>query len=395
MKEQITTLNVDMNGFPLPFMVNGDKDYFPRLKAFLQDYEKFIGKHREQEIGQLCNDVHYINAKLLSAIEFYYDGEIADALDCIKSILGSCVSAGHCVSTVEGCYAFKGAAVNPPSIYRESYGEVYKDIREFSPLIFYRARIGKEKFDIEDLLHIPFDNRGIIGNQRFSINGMPCLYLASTTYGTWIELGRPAENEFQVSAFKLPSDIKVLDLAIQQHRINGMGSFSSQEEIKQALNYQRIFPLVIAVSGIVKEKNRTFKSEYIIPQLLMLACKSEHIDGIAYLSKQCGDFVGYPQAVNLAIMMSKGSDEKYWDRLGDLEITKPVFYSEFLMRPYDPLEKGDHKAFVNAIFCGNQADEINLANQGIKYTDTDFSRFDEYLAGSGFYNALEWVDKGD
>ena len=92
-------------------------------------------------------------------------------------------------------------------------------------LSFYRARIGVEKIKGKDMLHIPFNKRGVVDTQRFSISGLPCLYLSTTSFGTWLELGLPEAEYFQVSSFKIPKDLKVLNLCIQQHTINGMSNF--------------------------------------------------------------------------------------------------------------------------------------------------------------------------
>jgi len=388
---EIKNIDIGINDFELPFVVEKDNEYYIKLNEILQKYELFIKNHKNQSIAELYNDVHGLKEKIVGAIDCYYNGELINALETINGIVKKLKSSEICVRTVEECYAFKGAAISPPTIYKEQYREEYTYARDFSPLIFYKARIGREQYGIKDLLHIPFDNRGIIKNQRFSINGLPCLYLASTTYGTWVEMGRPAESEFQVSAFKLPKDLLVLDLTIQQHLINGMGSIASDDEIKKALYYLKMFPLVIAISGVVRDKSRTFKSEYIIPQLLMMSCNSEKIQSIAYLSKQSKDLKGYPQAVNLAVMTKKGTSEKYWDRIEELDVTKPTFYSDFLMRPKEYISPNDYKAFVNAIFYDSNLNSIELANDEVIYTETSFSQFDEYLARLTFYNAKHYI----
>ena len=47
----------------------------------------------------------------------------------------------------------------------------------------YKARESKSNYlyGKDELFHIPYDKRNKIGNQRFSVSGMPCLYLASST----------------------------------------------------------------------------------------------------------------------------------------------------------------------------------------------------------------------
>ena len=60
--------------------------------------------------------------------------------------------------------------------------------------------------------------------------------------------------------------------------------------------------LTVATSYAVKEENRDFKSEYIIPQMIMLACKSNGMDEIVYISKKVSEEIfGMTVAVNVAL----------------------------------------------------------------------------------------------
>ena len=49
------------------------------------------------------------------------------------------------------------------------------------PAILYRGRISEKPLtDVKSFYHIPFNQRYLIGNQRYSLSGIPCLYLASS-----------------------------------------------------------------------------------------------------------------------------------------------------------------------------------------------------------------------
>lgn len=80
----------------------------------------------------------------------------------------------------------------------------------------------------------------MVSTQRFSIPGVPCLYLGTTSYVCWLEMDKPHDSEFNVYAT----------------------SFS------------------------IKNKERKFKSEYIVSQLIMQCLSELLIDGIAYASKK-------------------------------------------------------------------------------------------------------------
>ena len=68
---------------------------------------------------------------------------------------------------------------------------------------FYRIRIHKTNFTLsqQEFFHIPFNLRGKVKTQRFSIPGFPSLYLGTTIYVCWEELNRPNINEFQANFF--------------------------------------------------------------------------------------------------------------------------------------------------------------------------------------------------
>ncbi len=64
----------------------------------------------------------------------------------------------------------------------------------------YRSRIQSL-----DLFHVPFEKRHLLGNNRFSLSGVPCLYCGSSIYGCWEELDRPNLDYCFTSRFDLTS----------------------------------------------------------------------------------------------------------------------------------------------------------------------------------------------
>ena len=70
---------------------------------------------------------------------------------------------------------------------------------------FFRARTSDKfcVFNREEMLHIPFDLRERVSSTRFSIPGLPCLYLATTTYCCWLELRTPPDYQFNVSPVRI------------------------------------------------------------------------------------------------------------------------------------------------------------------------------------------------
>lgn len=81
--------------------------------------------------------------------------------------------------------------------------------------MFYRARFGDiSNENKEDALkHTPYDMISQIGSNRFSIPGQPCLYLGSSSYDCWLEMGKPSDRDFNVGCILLNKDYELLNLA--------------------------------------------------------------------------------------------------------------------------------------------------------------------------------------
>ena len=121
-----------------------------------------------------------------------------------------------------------------------------------------------------EMFHIPFNKRYLVGNQRYSISGIPCLYLGQSTYICWEELGHPNPYTCNFIGVKTISEQKVLDMTIPQ-------AF-------EGVNIS-IIPTILSCI-LYSRKDRVFKQEYILPQLIMQALlqKRKNIIGIKYHS---------------------------------------------------------------------------------------------------------------
>lgn len=53
-----------------------------------------------------------------------------------------------------------------------------------------------------------------IGSQRFSVPGVPCLYLGKSVYTCWRELGQPNDSEFYVSRARINDEINIFNMAV-------------------------------------------------------------------------------------------------------------------------------------------------------------------------------------
>ncbi len=143
---------------------------------------------------------------------------------------------------------------------------------------FYRIREDSQNklFSPQEMFHIPFELRGCVKNQRFSINGFPSLYVSNNLYTCWEELNRPTINDFQAARLQNTRPVNVLDLT---------PSFFDNEITADNYRYVITWPIIFCCSIKVKNKDDIFKPEYILPQLLLQWVRqNDMIDGIRYFS---------------------------------------------------------------------------------------------------------------
>lgn len=122
----------------------------------------------------------------------------------------------------------------------------------------YKARVAESnyRFSKDEMFHIPYEKRNKIGNQRFSISGLPCLYLGSSSYICWEELGRVDFSTCNFCGFTNNTDIELYDFTLPQ-------SISNASEIKRIC-------LILACSLSAKRED-LFKEEYMLPQCIFQA----------------------------------------------------------------------------------------------------------------------------
>jgi len=242
-------------------------DFFslPKYQPEKEDYKLFVFKMLDKFLTKLneidrFDDIHFsINSirerqghlvkHLKQAIDDYYDGKPAEAFKKLANGLNSNVK-------------------NFSDLLRIRKFETESD--------FYRIRIYKENFSLpsDQFFHIPYDMRGKVKTQRFSIPGFPSLYLGTTVYVCWEEMNRPSLNDFQAVRLRNTQEINVVDLSPPK------GANLLPQDY---YNFLMIWPLVFSSSVSVRNYEDYFKPEYIIPQLLLQWVReNKKIDGIAY-----------------------------------------------------------------------------------------------------------------
>jgi len=133
------------------------------------------------------------------------------------------------------------------------------EVVEKDSIRLYRMRTAKsfQTYTEKEMFHIPFSLRSKSNNERYSISGLPSLYLGSSSYVCWEELKRPDLNYVNVASYSPRKEMLVLNM-----------TFPNGEE-KVEFSKLRFFPLIIASDFTVVNPEDPFKSEYIIPELIM------------------------------------------------------------------------------------------------------------------------------
>lgn len=160
--------------------------------------------------------------------------------------------------------------------------------------LWYRARVGDfNSYTKDDMKHIPFDKRKKITNQRYSINGIPCLYLGSSILSCWEEMNRPSSDSLWVNWYrpKYPTATKILNLGLTAYMLAHPEYINTTNFRREQIIHEffELWILQSACSVIVKETDRTFIEEYIVPQLLMQNISHSGIDGVQYFSVKMQD----------------------------------------------------------------------------------------------------------
>lgn len=369
-------------GFNLPIQVEKDSEYLISLKNTLKqytDYLSYIGVEAETvvEVDGICTEI-------INSIEMYYKAEILNAQNKVHDILKSYAGNPFVYSDLQNSYAFR--------LLLPFYDRTNKDANTIYPddiysqeLSFFKARINEDPticFTREEMLHIPLNNRGKVQSQRFSIAGIPCVYYGTSSYVCWLELGKPASEIFFVSSHKITkSDLRILNLACPWQLICGLSSGVREnynfDRDKTIIDMLKTWPLVCATSYRVKEENRSFKSEYIVSQLIMLNLKRLSIDAVSYISKQVdNDFNAFPLCVNLAMPAMTG-DYLCKDICSKVTVGETVNFGEYnMLVKADRWNKGQ-QSYLNR--CFDSAVSMQIASTKVPYYNSIFGEFDNYL----------------
>ncbi|WKN31358.1 hypothetical protein PZB74_20625 [Porifericola rhodea] len=233
--------------FHLPISYSGDfvsnveevlEKYLAKLKSLnLTDEED--KKSFTQPLDKIIERQEYFIKGLIRTIEIYLEGHPYDAYSCFKNTL----------------------------IYKDSEHPGTKWLIAFSNKYFFRTRWVKGISSFGEMFHIPFEQRGIVRNQRYSISGVPSLYLSTNLYTCWKELQCPPLDELYFIRLNAIKNLNFFNLTWTPNP-NPEIYQTRQFYYRQLYDSLMRWPLIALCSIRVKNIHDFFKPEYILPQIL-------------------------------------------------------------------------------------------------------------------------------
>jgi len=273
-----------------------EEDYKEFLKSWFDEFHSTVdslvgGDWVCQQLKANKAVVVSLSDGILAALDSYFNGFPSEAFDHFSDAI---------------------AAVRPWLAPLASLEDVSGELQ-----FLYRIRTGSlTDFSRGDLFHIPFEMRTLVKPQRYSISGLPSLYLGGSVWACWEELGRPSFEKMQISRFRAVegSSIQLLDLGFRPAMIAAFmvthpRSYGLEgKAAKFVLAHAICWPLFAACSVHVKHPGDPFIPEYVIPQLLLQWIRTEPgFDGIRYFSTRIAQYVDDPRPASNYVFPVKGS----------------------------------------------------------------------------------------
>jgi len=307
-------------------------DYFPDfVSKKLDDYYAFL---KNNEVGKIVNavswttnrDVQFLNRirpfndAINNCLKLYYDGKIAKAYEKFNTSLDKIV--GFRANTVLG-------VVEPHSK-------------------FYRIRIANSAVikDRSDNFHIKFELRHICSTQRYSVPGMPSIYLGDSAFICFKEVNSPSFSDAYISLFEAKKLINIIEIQTVDNFFKQYEEENNLDlKLTHILRFLLLFPLYVACTVKVRHEG-AFKSEYIIPQfLLQYVTDDETIKGIKFPSTKIDIASGFSDLIthNYVFPVAKSEQSGFCSTLRSFfDLTRPKSFDELLKSKIPDLSIKDY-----------------------------------------------------
>ena len=348
-----------------------DEEDFPTYISNLLDYYlKLIVKLEDSLVEELRPNfpiIHELISNLKQTAYFYYTGQVSkshfwfkNGMDLIKQFL----------------WLEKTDLV---LIQTEKNEQILKKY-------YYKSRLSYGKgFSKNQMFIRPFEQRENIETYRYSIPGLPCLYLSNSIYGNWTELNCPDINSLQTSRFEISTEIKKLHFEMDFSFFWKSRFLKNQKILDNdfLIRYLTYFPIHLLCNIKVKNRDSIFKPEYMFPQLIMQWVNENDIGCVQYLSTQLNynhlnnDLFFYFS--NLAIPAKTTQKSGYCEYLKkEIKLTESISWPT-LLASYPNLKFPTKKKSSFDDFTKKMQEIDIIKNHKVKYSNTIFGKMENFL----------------
>ncbi|EBB6287037.1 hypothetical protein R1075_001960 [Salmonella enterica] len=301
------------------------------LKEYLTNNDKILA-HR---VRSRLKVIQSLQDGIINCLECFLTGDIKSAYDCFELMLKPQFISRHikniCIPLTEMCNSQR-------PLFR-----VRKSDRPLSTR--------------KDIFHIPFNQRHLVRAQRYSVAGLPCLYLGTSLYICWREMDKPDFDKLYISSFITDKeDDKSLLLNLSADFLYKTRLFLKRKNAPKPIekyststmpSYLALWPLILACNYLKKHNDASFIQEYIIPNLLMQWISRDinnNIIGIAYRSTKLPANTDSRKGINVVLPpKARYEDIKGYDFcpvLSDkFKFTPPVSWQVLKTLEYVPLRQ--------------------------------------------------------
>lgn len=225
--------------------------------------------------------------------------------------------------------------------------------RVINPIYRFRTA-GPADFTRGELFHIPFYLRHIVGPMRYSVAGLPSLYLGGSTQVCWRELGEPDLATIAVSRFQAieNTNLRVLNFG---HRLPLLAAYVATEPqnfggpthaAAFVIAQVACWPLIAACSVRVPNRTVPDRPEYLVPQLVLeWITRTHQFHGIRYFSTHYAEYPDDPKTyMNYVFPARTEPAVGYCSELCELfELTEPVTWVQARSAPVAGLRRPQYK----------------------------------------------------
>jgi hypothetical protein len=298
------------------------------LQERILDFERRISDYIDKNNNKLTKSLRRIlpsivknNKLIISSIDEYLNGNSGKAYDIFEKMMSYKIISNAIVNLrVE----LKDICVKPNYLYRVRVSDSQLTSRK-------------------EMFHIPFNMRHLVGSQRYSIAGLPCLYLGSSIYVCWQEMGKPNLDSLYISSYQLnaknyefPKYVLNFAFSLEIMKKNDIellffGSDDNDLSLDKQIAHLTLWPLLMACSYVKANEKAKFNIEYVIPNMLLqwIITDAPSVDGIIYLSTKTRQLRQSKIGMNVVIppkSSAEKTDENEYciDMAKCFELTNPI-----------------------------------------------------------------------